>query len=336
MSKTYTIYDHQGLLHDGLRKILNDNNWHEVPVNDAKNVDFAWVGATIGRDYLKYDKCIYDITTQLKNILVGGGVKGDIDNKDVITNKEELYKNMMKTNHEICDKHLMPTFNLQQITHIEKDAIFIVRPIGCGAGGGAGVMVVSNNNELYSAKKKTNRYKSAIITKYITTPLLFRQKKFHLRMYFMVCMDTTFRWSLFHRGKIITAEYPYVEDHFNNPKIHDTHFKSTSANCYFPEDLELTDEQNSCVFDQMYRILEATSIIIKPHAKSYVESKYAFEVFGCDFMITNDLVVKLIEINARHDYGVDDLKKNNPDGFKKFCDQFYNWVYTEAIKPVFN
>lgn len=156
MSKanTYTIYDHQGLLHDGLRKILNANNWQEVPVNEAKNVDFAWVGATIGIDYLKYDKCIYDITTQLKNILVGGGVKGDTDNKDVITNKEELYKNMMKTNREISDKHMMPTFNLQEITNIEKDEIYIVRPIGCGAGGGAGVLVVSNNSELYFAKKK--------------------------------------------------------------------------------------------------------------------------------------------------------------------------------------
>ena len=35
MSKTYTIYDNQGLLHDGLRKILNDNNFITVSKNPS-------------------------------------------------------------------------------------------------------------------------------------------------------------------------------------------------------------------------------------------------------------------------------------------------------------
>jgi hypothetical protein len=336
MSKTYTIYDNQGLLHNSLRKILNDNNWKEVDIHSVSSVDFAWIGATIGNEYLKYDKCIYDVNTQLKNILVGGGVKGNIDNKDVITNKSELYKNMLITNKAICDKHMMPTHNLEKVSNINPGNVFIVRPIGPGAGGGAGVSVVANNNDLYYAKKKTNRYKSVIITNYITSPLLFHTKKFHLRMYFMVCVDTNFRWSMFNRGKIITAELPYIASNYNNPKIHDTHFKSTFKNCYFPEDLELKTDDNSIIFEQINSIMETVATIIKPHAKSYSESKYAFEIFGCDFMITDDLIVKLIEINARHDYGVDDLKKENAEGFKIFCNDFYSWVYDNAIKPVFN
>jgi hypothetical protein len=336
MLKTYAIFDNQGLIHDGLRQILNENNWKEVDIHNVSSVDFAWIGATIGRDYLKYDKCIYDINSQLKNILVGGGVKGDIDNKDVITNKEELYKNMLITNSDICNKHMMPTFKIDEIRNINSGQVFIVRPIGAGAGGGAGVSVVSNNNDLYYAKKRTNRYKSVIITNYITSPLLFNRKKFHLRMYFMVCFDTNFRWYLFKKGKIITAELPYVSNDFNNPKIHDSHFKSTFKNCFFPEDLHLEPHQNNLIYEQMNNILESAAAIIKPHTKSYSESKYAFEVFGCDFMITDDLIVKLIEINARHDYGVDDLKKDNQEGFKVFCSDFYNWVYLNAIKPVFN
>ena len=179
MSKTYTIHDNQGLLHDGLRKILNQNNWKEVSIHNIDRVDFAWIGATIGKDYLKYDKCIYDVNTQLKNILVGGGVKGDITDKDVITNKEELYKNMRITNNDICDKHMMLTFKIDEIKNITKGDVFIVRPIGCGAGGGAGVSVVSNNNDLYYAKKRTNRYKSVIITNYISInfPEKFQFKK---------------------------------------------------------------------------------------------------------------------------------------------------------------
>ena len=45
-------------------------------------------------------------------------------------------------------------------------------------------------------------------------------------------------------------------------------------------------------------------------------------------MITDDLIVKLIEINARHDYGVDDLKKDNPQIANEllfsFCRYFAN------------
>ena len=38
--------------------------------------------------------------------------------------------------------------------------------------------------------------------------------------------------------------------------------------------------------------------MLEPNIKSYSETKYGFEVFGCDFMITDDNLVKLIEINA--------------------------------------
>jgi hypothetical protein len=53
-------------------------------------------------------------------------------------------------------------------------------------------------------------------------------------------------------------------------------------------------------------------------------------------MITTNNIVKLIEINARHDYGVNDLKKNNPSGFEKFCNQFYKWIYDTTIFPIFS
>jgi len=75
--------------------------------------------------------------------------------------------------------------------------------------------------------------------------------------------------------------------------------------------------------------------MLEPNIKSYSETKYGFEVFGCDFMITDDNLVKLIEINARHDYGVNDLEKDNPSGFHRFCENFYTWIYETAIAPIF-
>ena len=353
--KTFVIHDNQGLLHDRLREILTsmvcDGNhmWKEVDINDQKitHVDFAWVGATIGDNYLKYDKRIYEINTELKNLLEGGGVKGDVDKKDVITNKSSLYFNIQEKFPKIAQKYMMDTVPLKYIKKIEDKKVYIVRPIGPGAGGGADVFVVSNNQELERARDKTRRYnktdKHVIISEYITNPLLLptlSNKKFHLRMYLMICIGAPykdgFEWHFWDKGKIITAELPYKNEDYTNTKIHDTHFKSTYINKYFPEDFELSKEVTDNLFQQMNEIMGAVSSIIKGNAFSYSESKYAFEIFGADFMITDDNIVKLLEVNARHDYGVNDMKKERKEKFVEFCSELSDWVYEKAIKPVFS
>ena len=336
--RTFAIHDNQGLIHTHLRELLRGKGWKEVSIN-SEYADFAWVGATIGTNYLKYDKSIYEIKTILKNLLVGGGVKGDTDNKDVITNKSCLYTNMKKQFPNIYKKYMMKTYAYNRLYDYKEGDVVIIRPIGAGAGGGADVYVVNTTNEFNKSITKLKRYKQVIITKYIVNPLLLKTlsyKKFHLRMYLMICTcKDGFKWHFWDRGKIITAELPYVPDDFTNPLIHDTHFKSTHINKYFPDDLNLEKSVISKLYKQMNEIMEASANIIKDHAFSYPESKYAFEVFGVDMMITDDFVVKLIEINARHDYGVDDLKKKDGDKHNHFCSSFFDWIYENAIIPVF-
>ena len=94
--KTYVIYDNQGLIHDRIRQILNNITcdgvqvWKELDINNenVNYVDFAWIGATIGDNYLKYDKRIYEVKTKLKNLLEGGGVKGDTDKTVSLSKKK--------------------------------------------------------------------------------------------------------------------------------------------------------------------------------------------------------------------------------------------------------
>ena len=339
-TKTFVIFDKQGILDNILRQLLINHLWVENNIN-AEYVDFAWVGASIGTDYLKYDEKIYKIKTLLKNLLVGGGVKGDKDNKDVITNKSELYFNMIKYQYNIAQKYLMKTNKLKDIDNIN-DKVLIIRPIGPGAGGGNDVYVVDTNEDFIKIKNKLQKYKDVIATEYIQNPLLLENieyKKFHLRMYFLVTNNNnnnnTIKWYLFNKGKIITAEVPYKNEDFTNPKIHDTHFKSTFVNRYFPEDLKLSNDITENILLQMYQCLEGAYNIIKNHVKCYDESKNCFEVFGVDFMITDDYKVKLIEINARHDYGVNDMNKENKEGFIKFNEDFFNWIYINAIQPIF-
>ena len=357
--KTFAIHDKQGLNHTRLVDILTDHKWKQVDIK-TPNADFAWVGATVGGDFLRYEDSIYEIKTVVKNLLKGNGVKGfstsDPDypyTKNVITDKAQLYIEMKKKCPEICKKYMADSWLLSDEKRVAEyseadDGILIIKPLGVGAGGGEGIVYVTNTEELAEFKNAVKRRKQSkdkgineyLVSKYIRNPMLIEGKKFHLRMYFMVCMRPNHKsdWFLFEEGKIITAELPYKDADYMNKKIHDTHFKSTKKNRLFPESKELgiSDKEAKSIMQQMREVLRCAYDVYKPHIASTRESKYGFEVFGCDFMVTSDISVKLLEINARHDYGVNDSKKEAPEVYERFCSDFWDWIYKSAIEPLFS
>ena len=207
--------------------------------------------------------------------------------------------------------------------------VYIVKPAGHGACAGVGVTVVTNDRELEETRfVLSKRFKNIIISEYIQNPLLYEGKKCHVRMYILINSDKT--WSFWERGRIITANLDYKKGDWTNKDIHDTHVKSTSNDLYFPEDI-LPTKKYKHIYKQMELILSAVADIIKPHVKCYEESKYCCEVFGIDFMITDDYVVKLIEINAEAGYTMKD--KDNKK-FKAFCSAYFDWFYKESLIPV--
>jgi hypothetical protein len=357
--KTFAIHDKQGLNHTRLVDILTDHKWKQVDIK-TPNADFAWVGATVGGDFLRYEDNIYEIKTTLKNLLKGNGVKGfstsDPDypyTKNVITDKAQLYMEMKKKCPEICKKYMAESWLLSDEKRVAEyseadDGVLIIKPLGVGAGGGEGIVYVTNKEELSEFTNAVKRRKQSkekgskdyLVSKYLRNPMLIEGKKFHLRMYFMVCMRNNHKsdWFLFDEGKIITAELPYKDADYMNKKIHDTHFKSTKKNRLFPESRELgiSDKEAKSILQQMREVLRCAYDVYKPHIASTRESKYGFEVFGCDFMVTSDVSVKLLEINARHDYGVNDIKKEAPEVYERFCSDFWDWIYKNAIEPVFS
>ena len=356
--KTFVIHDKQGLNHIRLVDILTDHKWKQVDIK-TPNADFAWVGATTvgGDDVVRYEDGIYEIKTTVKNLLKGNGVKGfsasDPDypyTKNVITDKAQLYMEMRKKCPEICKKYMAESWLLSDEKRVAEyseadDGVLIIKPLGIGAGDR--IVYVANKEELAEftnavkrrRQSKDKGTKDYLVSKYIRNPMLIEGKKFHLRMYFMVCMRPNHKsdWFLFEEGKIITAELPYKDADYMNKKIHDTNFKSTKKNRLFPESRELGigDKEAKSIMQQMREVLRCAYDVYKPHIASTRESKYGFEVFGCDFMVTSDVGVKLLEINARHDYGVNDVKKEAPEVYERFCTDFWDWVYKHAIEPVF-
>jgi hypothetical protein len=218
------------------------------------------------------------------------------------------------------------------ITHdaIRSKRVYIVKPVGHGACAGVGVTVVTNDKELEEARfTLSKRFKNIIISEYIQNPLLYEGRKFHLRMFILINSEP-FSWSFWDRGKAMTAKLPYKKGDWTNKLIHDSHGETTPKDIYFPEDILPKDKYNH-VYQQMELILSAVAEIIKPYIRCYEESKYCCEIFGIDFMITDDYVVKLIEINAEAGYG---SKNKDKTKYMAYCSAYFDWFYKNSLIPL--
>ena len=197
-----------------------------------------------------------------------------------------------------------------------------------------------NNIPLIDFDKVFNR--NIIIQEYINNPLLFKNKKFHLRSYLMIKLfDNKLSFSYFKKAKILTAKDEYKNNDYLNHNIHDTHIGSTDADYYFPEDLqkysnkEINDKILEYLYKQMNIIGKITVLIdIKNKLKNYDKVKNAFDVLGVDLMITEDFQIKILEYNVINiGHGV--INKN-AENVKEFENDFFNCVYNEGIKPFEN
>ena len=346
---TYLIADNQGLIHDRLRELLNNAGFKERTKEEIlstnKYVDFFWMGqskqsldSTIKKvPYTslivqsnelgdRFDKELYLIKSTLKTLLYREN--SHLTYKDVIANKQLLYFNMLKYFPLICKKHMAKTRLLKDVKNVKKGEILIVKPAGHGACSGVGVTVVTNTKELEAAIKLNKKFNNIIVSEYIKNPLLFENKKCHIRMYILINSDLT--WSFWKRGKAMTAEFDYVKDDWTNKKIHDSHGLTTFKDIYFPEDI-LEQNKIENILSQIKIILTSVAFIIEKHIKCYEESKMCCEIFGIDFMITDDYIVKLIEINAEAGYG---SKNEDLTIYKQYCKEYFDWFYANSLVPL--
>ena len=333
-----------------------------------KYVDFFWMGQSnaegnrFDKDLYQIKS---SFTTMLwrDNSHIQG--KDAISNKQLLYQNMKKYfpkicsKHMAKTyllkdinslkDINFFEKELSDMSSSQEITTSEDSfmseemlqKIYIVKPVGHGACAGVGVTVVTNDKELEEARKElSKRFRNIIVSEYIQNPLLYEGRKFHIRMYLLINSDST--WSFWKRGKAMTAKISYKKGDWTNKDIHDSHGETTPKDIYFPEDILQAlhcesslqfarcapKEKYEYVYQQIELILGAAANIVKPHVKCYEESKNCCEVFGIDFMITDDYTVKLIEINAEAGYG---SKNEDKTKYKAYCSEYFDWFYKESL-----
>lgn len=265
------------------------------------------------------------------------------DGKDVIINKFELYKNMNKLFPDIAKKHMAETINLYDLKNT-KDLVYIIRPVGEQIGSGEGIEIIKNNKELEEVKNRymlQKKYKNIIASKYITKPLLYNKKKFHIRVHILFLYNNKeFSYSINLHGRIFCAQKEYINDNYNNLQIHDTHGRYSTRNIYFPEEFNYGKENTDKVLSQMNLILSKVVEIYKPYIKCYEKTKNCFEIFGIDFMIEEDFNVILIEINDT--FGIPSFPYNKandtPENNKLWLlhvKEYVKWVYDNSISKIF-
>lgn len=360
--KTFLISGGTGLKHKYLRDILIGNGFQELTVNDlAIGSHGAAVGSRSSVGYLQIEKLCDDLASYDKRVVsLPCDIKSILsDAKRIIANKELLHLTMFQDYPDIAAQGFAPTWKAEHVPMSEKNKILILRPIGEGASCGRGIYMSTTPVEFEQARQNilkegaAIRLKSIIASEYILNPLLLGRKKFHIRAFFLVRTGPDyaepFVTDLWPRGRIVTAELPYERGNWHNKKIHDTHSESTPYNMWFPEDLP-EPSRASEIYQKMQLTLSAVADLLQRNRVGpYPESRNAFEVFGCDFLVTDDYQVILIEINDRvgyRDLGEPPTYTLTPqsqhwylDGkytFDNFSQDYFTWLFYLVLAPLFS
>lgn len=312
----------QGFDFDILEKLLVKNGFKQIKYNPNTTyeyIDFMFV-------YLYTPSTLYHTTTRLVNNI----------NNLYIKDKQKLYELSLQKNKSKTLDYMMHTYifnNKQNYHHLfnspkSNNNVWIIKKNL--AFGGKGNQIVTNYSEFLDIK---NKFKDDfIISKYIINPLLFNQRKFHLRIYFINYIDkrNEIRSYMSKYGFILTAKDPYKKTDFENQDIHDSHFKSTAQDYIYPNDFNKSFgiEKTNIINNKIIEILKYLTEIQKVY--NYPDSDNGFSIIGCDFMITDELEVKLLETNNRT------LLAAKSDKYRKFIGNYlFKNIYNEIMCDVF-
>lgn len=206
---------------------------------------------------------------------------------------------------------------------IERHGVVILKPVD---GWGGNLITVHEDYESFRArmeaiyadkrrdgfaqrKRKEHGFSNRlnwVLEAYLQDPMLYNQRKFHGRVYFIFHVDPSGKKHayLYDKVRIAVADDPYVAGDWTNKRVHDTHFVLTEAG---PKVVYLDEAMPSDAYDHVNDELTAlfTSIARNMEGDCYAESEYCYQVFGADIMVTADGSLRLLEINNQPGYNKD-------------------------------
>jgi hypothetical protein len=220
-------------------------------------------------------------------------------------NKSEFYNYYLKY-YKKKPKYIPKTYtfysnNLQNIKTLFNGDIWIVKPTNAFAR--KGINVINNYKDLISWIKEYPNFKEWVLQEYIQTPLLYNNKKFHIRFYCLAVKDkTSFKSYIYKDGFFYLASMPYSKNDLNLSR-HLTGAKYCYVHQVYP-DLEnyVTKNQFNNILSQSKQIIIDTMSICQEILKCPNKSKISkngkcFHLFAFDLLPDINGNLHLLEVN---------------------------------------
>ena len=300
------------------------------------------------------------------------------DKLKMIFDKYKLYTVLMQLFSTIIKKHLPDTFLINELhkynfVNIKKSSnksskksskkfsnklsYYILKPID--SFGGKDILYISDKSQLDNAieyYKNTRNYKNhlygtdVIAQTYIMNPLLYNNKKCHLRVQYLV----TYIHQVFHSFvltdsiRILTAKEKYTIDLPFNKDVHDTHIKSSGDDFFLDEhytnfnmpmneqmNKSMTIKQKNKIINDICKITKLISKILLSDDNSkykwlYDNQEHGFNSMGIDFMIDDKLNIFLIECNENPSFVFHKIENN-----KMFSSKYFSWINDTVLEPCY-
>ena len=282
----------------------------------------------------------YNITNEIKNIYNENTYKtSNTSSITSISNKNILYVPETFIINE--NKYKFPKW-------------YILRPIYSFSG--LDIFYINNQKQLDAKKQFYNINKNytgklygnnVIASEYITNPLLFQKKKFHLRIYLLASyINNIFNSFLPNFGKIFTAKYPFdMKEPFTKDK-HDTHATTTEKDFFFPKDFKENINANDInidididsIWEKLKKIVSILARILEKNKKKllYNNEINGYHLFGIDLMFKinsddngNNIVPVFIEMNEGPGFNFKDPKLK--EQYSKYIYDLINETVLETI-----
>jgi hypothetical protein len=194
-------------------------------------------------------------------------------------------------------------------------SIWLAKPSNLNRGRGIEVFATVNEVEAHMSRQKAES--SWVLQKYIERPLLLLGRKFDIRLFVLVTSDL--RVYCYRDSYVRTASTPFDITNLADLSIHLTndavqkgasgYGEQEDANKLSFDEFEVALAQapladgrtlrlDSDVWPAMVRCVSHTFSSILPHFKTCRSVGRSFELYGCDFMITDEGKVLLIEVNT--------------------------------------
>ncbi len=319
-------------------------------VNKKKRIDFIYLD---GQNYL--NPLYYSLPSYLKNVADDG--KRVISFKNVLVDsfsKMPAMKKYVMTQTQIDLYNYYLAQNWQKFESSYKHffsgkKIYIFKPVSGMRG--LGIRVITSFAELKkycwqiiknhgSKWGKTEPNKETmrifVLQEYIINPLLItkngKKYKFHIRSFFVYQPGK--KQSFYKKvGKMALAEEPYKHGDWTNKKIHDTHFLGMDKWLFTPKDTGISSAKFDKINQQIHTVYKVLNKLIKPYARCYPETVHCYQLFGVDFMITEDYQLKLLETNSSLGLGYN-MTDNKAELFKGIIELIVDKYFPPFVKQL--